>query len=55
MTIESFPLVSCIMPTFDRRAFVPPPIAHFQRQNYLNKGRRSRKKVFANLHLVVFC
>ncbi|NTU86173.1 MAG: glycosyltransferase family 2 protein, partial [Chloroflexales bacterium] len=28
------PLVSCIMPTADRRAFVPQAIAYFQRQDY---------------------
>jgi glycosyltransferase involved in cell wall biosynthesis len=28
------PLVSCIMPTFDRRRFVPQAIAQFQRQDY---------------------
>jgi glycosyltransferase involved in cell wall biosynthesis len=28
------PLVSCIMPTFNRRAFVPRAIAYFQRQAY---------------------
>lgn len=31
------PLVSCIMPTFDRRDFVPRAITYFQRQDYLNK------------------
>jgi cellulose synthase/poly-beta-1,6-N-acetylglucosamine synthase-like glycosyltransferase len=31
------PLVSCIMPTFNRRAFVPLAIRYFLRQNYPNK------------------
>ncbi len=31
------PLVSCIMPTFDRRPFVPLAIAHFLRQDYPNR------------------
>ena len=31
------PLVSCIMPTADRRAFVPAAIAHFLRQDYPHK------------------
>ncbi len=31
------PLVSCIMPTRDRRAFVPRAIAYFLRQDYANK------------------
>ena len=30
----STPLVSCIMPTFDRRAFVPQAVRYFLRQNY---------------------
>lgn len=34
---ESIPLISCIMPTCDRREFVPRAIAHFQRQDYPNK------------------
>lgn len=37
MTAKSLPLVSCIMPTFERRAFVPRAIAYFQRQDYPNK------------------
>ncbi|HZK82316.1 MAG TPA: glycosyltransferase family 2 protein, partial [Humisphaera sp.] len=37
MTSESPPLVSCIMPTCDRRVFVPRAIAYFQRQDYPNK------------------
>jgi O-antigen biosynthesis protein len=28
------PLVSCVMPTFDRRAFVPQAVRYFQRQDY---------------------
>jgi len=31
------PLVSCIMPTADRPAFVPKAIAHFLRQDYAHK------------------
>lgn len=31
---EDAPLVSCIMPTCDRRAFVPAAIAHFLAQDY---------------------
>lgn len=31
------PLVSCVMPTRDRRAFVPRAIEYFQRQDYLNR------------------
>lgn len=30
----SGPLVSCVMPTFNRRAFVPYAIRYFQRQDY---------------------
>lgn len=33
----SLPLVSCIMPTRDRRAFVPKSIEYFLRQDYPNK------------------
>jgi glycosyltransferase involved in cell wall biosynthesis len=32
-----WPLVTCIMPTFNRRAFVRLALGHFQRQDYLNK------------------
>ncbi|HYQ02090.1 MAG TPA: glycosyltransferase family 2 protein [Polyangiaceae bacterium] len=31
------PLVSCLMPTANRRAFVPQAIAYFQRQDYPNR------------------
>lgn len=31
------PLVSCLMPTANRRAFVPNAIRYFQRQNYINR------------------
>ena len=31
------PLVSCLMPTYDRRQFVPDAIRYFQRQVYPNK------------------
>jgi glycosyltransferase involved in cell wall biosynthesis len=34
---EDWPLVSCIMPTFNRRAFVPLAIGNFLRQDYPNK------------------
>ena len=37
MMHDSLPLVSCIMPTFDRRDFVPRAISYFQRQDYPNK------------------
>jgi hypothetical protein len=37
VTPNSKPLISCIMPTFDRRAFVPRAIAQFQNQDYPNK------------------
>jgi glycosyltransferase involved in cell wall biosynthesis len=36
VTIESEPLVSCIMPTSDRRSFVPQAIRCFLRQSYPN-------------------
>ena len=35
--LASPPLVSCIMPTADRHAFVPQAIAHFLRQDYPHK------------------
>ena len=31
------PLVSCVMPTFDRRRFVPQAVRYFLRQDYPNK------------------
>src|SRR6266705_5371569 len=39
MTLSSDqqPLVSCIMPTADRRRFVPPAVRSFQAQDYPNK------------------
>ena len=37
-THESFPLISCIMPTHNRRSFIPRAIAYFLRQDYPNKG-----------------
>jgi glycosyltransferase involved in cell wall biosynthesis len=33
-TGTTFPLVSCVMPTFDRRAFVPQSVRYFLRQDY---------------------
>jgi glycosyltransferase involved in cell wall biosynthesis len=35
--VSSQPLVSCIMPTANRRAFVPRAIAYFQRQDYTTR------------------
>ncbi len=35
--IERFPLVSCIMPTYNRRPFVAQAIAYFLRQDYPNR------------------
>jgi len=35
--MNSFPLVSCIMPTCNRRAFVPNAIKYFLQQDYENK------------------
>lgn len=34
MKAETFPLVSCIMPTYNRRRFVPYAIQYFLRQDY---------------------
>lgn len=34
---HDWPLVSCIMPTYDRRAFVPLALEQFRRQDYPNK------------------
>ena len=35
--VELFPMVTCVMPTYNRRAFVPHAIKYFQRQEYKNK------------------
>src|SRR5262245_31519656 len=37
MNERSQPLVSCVMPTADRRGFVPQAIRYFQQQDYKNK------------------
>jgi glycosyltransferase involved in cell wall biosynthesis len=37
LTARDLPLVSCIMPTYDRRVFVPHAIRFFLRQDYPNK------------------
>lgn len=37
MASDSKPLVSCIMPTYNRRTFVPNAIEYFLRQDYDNK------------------
>lgn len=37
MLSDNLPLVSCIMPTYNRRAFVPHAIRYFLRQEYQNK------------------
>ena len=34
---EQLPLVSCVMPTYNRREFVPNAIRYFLRQDYINK------------------
>jgi len=34
------PLISCIMPTADRRGFVPQAIGYFLRQDYENTDER---------------
>jgi glycosyltransferase involved in cell wall biosynthesis len=34
---ENGPMVSCVMPTADRRRFVPQAIAYFTRQSYANR------------------
>jgi glycosyltransferase involved in cell wall biosynthesis len=34
---DAYPLVSCIMPTYNRRPFVPHAIEYFLRQDYENK------------------
>jgi glycosyltransferase involved in cell wall biosynthesis len=33
----AWPLVSCIMPTYNRRRFVPQALEHFRRQDYPNR------------------
>jgi glycosyltransferase involved in cell wall biosynthesis len=35
--MEESPLVSCIMPTYNRRRFVPKAVEYFRRQDYPNK------------------
>jgi hypothetical protein len=35
--MSSQPMVSCIMPTYNRRVFIPHAIRYFQRQHYPNK------------------
>ncbi len=35
--VDPFPLVSCIMPTYNRRAFVAQAISYFRRQEYPSK------------------
>ncbi|MET0463427.1 MAG: glycosyltransferase [Chitinophagaceae bacterium] len=37
MQAPSLPMVSCIMPTYNRRAFIPHAIRYFQRQDYPDK------------------
>jgi Methyltransferase domain/Glycosyl transferase family 2 len=37
VTVNPPPLISCIMPTYDRRRFVPRAIAQFQNQDYPSK------------------
>jgi hypothetical protein len=37
MPASSLPMVSCIMPTYNRRLFIPHAIRYFQRQHYPNK------------------
>jgi glycosyltransferase involved in cell wall biosynthesis len=37
MSSDIRPLVSCIMPTYNRRAFVPRAIQYFLRQDYTNR------------------
>jgi glycosyltransferase involved in cell wall biosynthesis len=36
-SLGSFPLVSCIMPTYNRRLFFPRAVEYFQRQDYSNR------------------
>lgn len=35
--MDDLPLVSCVMPTYNRRKFIPNAIRYFQRQDYPNK------------------
>jgi glycosyltransferase involved in cell wall biosynthesis len=37
MNIKESPLVSCVMPTYNRRRFIPHAIDYFLRQDYANK------------------
>ena len=37
MSVADLPLVSCIMPTYNRRAFVPHAVRYFLQQDYPNK------------------
>jgi hypothetical protein len=37
MPLNNHPPVSCIMPTANRRAFVPRAVVYFLRQDYPNK------------------
>lgn len=37
LSIENMPLVSCIMPTYNRRTFVPKAIEYFLSQDYQNR------------------
>ncbi len=34
---QTWPLVTCIMPTFNRRPFIPLALSHFRNQDYPNK------------------
>jgi hypothetical protein len=38
------PLASCVMPTFDRRAFVPQAVRYFLRQDYPRQGADHRRR-----------
>ena len=37
MLYDTAPMVSCIMPTYNRREFIPNAIRYFLRQDYDNK------------------
>lgn len=37
MQLQEFPLVSCIMPTYNRQCFIPNAITQFLKQDYPNK------------------